>query len=181
MRESHLYSLVHDYLEQRFRERLRPTYGDLRTISAITATSGAASSGHWSRPDLSIAALWRSKYALQWKLDLHGFEVKTETNCTPAAVHEALSHTALVHFAHLVWQKPNWSDIRPDCRAIVERCERYGIGLITFSDPSNADDFIVRISASRHEPSLEAVDEFIETRFPNADREQLLAWVEERR
>ena len=181
MRESNLYRPVHDFLEQRFRDRLKPTYGDLRTISAVTATAGGTGTGQWSKPDLALVALWRTKYALAWALDLHGFEVKTATGCTPAAVHEALSHAALVHYSHLVWHKPDWADAKPDCKTILDRCERYGVGLVTFADPANSDSYLFRLAARRHDPSGEAVDEFIETRFPSVDRLQLCQWIEELR
>jgi hypothetical protein len=181
MSEADLYPAVHDYLEQRFLDRVRPAYGEIRSISAVTATAGGPGSGHWSRPDLALVAIWRTKYALAWSLDLHGFEVKTATGCTPAAVHEALSHAALVHFPHLVWHKADWSDNLPECRAILDRCTRYGVGLITFSDPENSDSFLVRHSARRHSPSGEAVDEFIESRLAQADRSQLTRWIEELR
>jgi hypothetical protein len=181
MAESDLYPGVHDYLELRFRDRLKPAFGELRTISAVTATAGGAASGHWSRPDLTLAALSRSKYGLAWSLHLHGFEVKTRTGCTPAAVHEALSHAAMVHFAHLVWHRSDWNEREAECKAILDRCARYGIGLITFADPENSDSFSVRLDAGRHNPSAEAIDEFIETRFSNAHRERLLGWIEELR
>ena len=93
-------------------------------------------------------------------------------------MHEALSHTALVHYSHLVWHKSDWADTRPECKPILERCARYGVGLITFADPENSDSFVARLAARRHDPSGEAVDEFIETRFPEADRRQLAQWVE---
>lgn len=181
MSEAALYPPVQDFLHQRFLDRLRPPYGEIRSISAVTATAGGAGSGHWSRPDLALVALWRTKYALNWTLDLHGFEVKTETGCTPAAVHEALSHAALVHYSHLVWQKNDWSHALPECKAILDRCARYGVGLITFSDPDNSDTFLVRHAARRHDPSGDAIDEFIESRFSETDRLQLIQWVEELR
>lgn len=181
MRESDLYPWVQDFLEVRFRDRLKPAFGTLDSISAITATAGAAASGHWSRPDLALVALWRAKYALSWMLDLHGFEVKTASGCTPAAVHEALSHASMVHYSHLMWHKPGWNDFAPECRAVLERCERYGIGLIHFADPENVDSFSVRLTARRHEPSIEAIDDFIESRFPEGKREQLAQWIEARR
>lgn len=179
MRESDLYKPVHDFLEIRFRGRLKPTYGDIRSVSAVTAETHGA--GHWSNPDLALAALWRTKYGLNWSFDLHGFEVKTEANCTPAAVHEALSQATLVNYSHLVWHKPTWSLEATDCQAILERCQRYGIGLITFVEPADADSFVVHSPARRHDTSDEAVDEFIETRFPKAAREQLTKWAEELR
>lgn len=135
----------------------------------------------WSRPDLALVALWRTKYSLSWHLDVHGFEVKAFAGCSPTAVHEALSHAALVHFSHLVWNHPAWSESEPACKAILDRCSRYGIGLITFVDPDNADSFTIRQRARRNELSGEAIDEFIETRFSEDNRRQLAGWIEELR
>jgi hypothetical protein len=59
MSEEALYRPVHDYLEQRFQDRVRPAYGDLRFLSALTARAGGASTGIWSKPDLCFIALWR--------------------------------------------------------------------------------------------------------------------------
>lgn len=185
MRESDLYAPVHDFLELRFRDRLKPTFGELRGVSAITATAGGTGTGIWSKPDLCLAVLWRQKYGLTWQLDLHGFEVKTKAGCTASSVHEALNHTSLVHYAHLVWHNPSWQDDAGDCRAVIDRCSRYGVGLITFDQPFapggavNANAFNVRLPGRRHEPSGDAVDEFIETRFDKAERDLLSSWLEQ--
>ena len=181
MLESDLYQPVHDYLELRFRDGLKPLYGDLRAISAITATAGGSGTGKWSKPDLCLLALWRHKYALRWQLDLHGFEVKPESRCTAESVHEALNHTSHVHFSHLVWHKPNWSESDARCVAILDRCRRYGVGLITLAEPRDSSSYYVRLTGPRHKPSGDAVDEFIETRIPEDDKTTLLKWLSELR
>lgn len=181
MLEEDLYRPVHDFLQQRFQGRLRPTYGDLRPITAVTARSGGNRSGVWSKPDLCLIALWRQKYTLSWNFDVHGFEVKTQTGCDPTAVHEAHNHTALVHFAHLVWHNPDWSDGDLRCADILKRCSRYGVGLIVFSDPTNVDTFAIKSEARRHEPAGDAIDDFVETRLSKLDRDKLLSWIEDLR
>lgn len=182
LRESDLYLPVSDYLEQRYRDVLRPRYGDLRSISAITATSvGGTFDGKWTRPDLALVALWRFEFSINWTLDLHSFEVKTERGCDNVSVHEALSHTAMAHYSYLTWHKPSWSQNDEGCLAILERCARYGVGLITFEDPTNSSTYHIRQRSIRHSPSGEAIDEFIETRFPAAEREKLRTWVQELR
>ena len=182
MRESDLYPAVNDYLEQRYREVLKPRYGDLRSISAITAASGGGTfEGKWTRPDLAMAALWRFEFGLSWTLELHSLEVKTESGCDNVSVHEALSHTAMAHYSYLTWHNPSWDANKSNCSAILERCERYGVGLITFSDPANSSNYCIRLRSARHSPSGEAIDEFIETRFPPAERELLRKWVQELR
>lgn len=181
MDEEAFYDPVREYLEQRFQDRLKPAYGDLRHLSAITARAGGSGTGIWSKPDLCVVALWRQKYSLTWRFDVHGFEVKPAERCDLTAVHEALNHTSLVHFSHLVWHAPAWNDRDAKCASIRDRCARHGVGLITFSDELNVDTFTVRVQAQRHTPSGDAVDEFIETRLPAEQRSTLLKWIAELR
>lgn len=179
MLEKDLYPPVHDFLEVRFRDRLQPLYGELRTVTAITDTAGGNATGKWSKPDLCTVAFWRQKYGCQWQLDLHGFEVKPAGRCTNESVHEALNHTSHVHYAHLVWHQPKWEEADSRCRGIVERCRRYGVGLITMSDQHDASTYVVRVEADRHSPTGDAVDEFIETRLSESDRAQVASWFEQ--
>lgn len=177
MAESDLYDPVHDYLEQRFRYRLQPLLGELRTVSAITDTAGGPGTGKWSKPDLCLVAYWRQKYGPAWRLDLHGFEVKPEGKCDAGSVHEALNHTAHVHFAHLVWHNPTWADDQKRCKEVLDRCRRYGVGLITMTDPRDASSYEVRLQAERHEPAGDAVDEFIDSRLPDHAKAAILDWL----
>lgn len=179
--EEALYEPVHSFLQLRFQDRLRPAKGDLHYVSAITARAGGANTGLWSKPDLSIAALWRFKFGLRWEFDLHGFEVKPRNRCDLTAVHEALNHTSMVHFSHLVWHKPDWDDREAKCATILQRCERHGIGLITFTDERNVDSFSIRLPGRRFDPRGDAVDDFIDTRFDAGQRDRLLGLIEERR
>ena len=181
MSEETLYRPVHDFLEQRFQDRVKPAYGDLRFMSAITARAGGTNTGIWSKPDLCVIALCRFKYALSWSFDVHGFEVKTTTGCNPTAVHEALNHTSLVSYSHLVWEHPRWDDRDGQCRDIRDRCSRFGVGLIVFSDAANVDSFTVKVAAQRHQPAGDAIEEFIESRLPVDQRHIVLEWVRELR
>ena len=40
------------------------------------------------------------------QVDVHSFELKTESGCTVQSVHEALAQTRFTHFGHLVWHLP---------------------------------------------------------------------------
>lgn len=181
MLERDLYDPIHDYLELVFRDRLRPLYGDLRHVAAITATAGGTGTGVWSKPDLCIIALTRPKYGFTWQIDLHGFEVKRSGNCNAQSVHEALNHTALVHFTHLVWHCERWDDRDDGCASVLERCSHFGVGLITFSKPKDPKTYVVRVPGRRHAPQPDAIDEFIETRLPDAERLKLAGWLAELR
>ena len=168
--------------KERFRDRIKPLFGEIRSISKVTAsTSGGATAGLWSRPDLCLVALWRYKYGLSWHFGLHSFEVKTQTGCDRRAVYEALNHASLVNYTHLVWHNPAWDPSDRQCGDIHDRCTRHGVGLITINNPANVDTFFVRVPARYHETSGDAVDEFLETRLDPEDRQQLLEWIKEMR
>ena len=46
------------------------------------------------------------------QIDVHSFELKTETGATDLAVYEALAQTRFTHFGHLVWHLPKGSRAR---------------------------------------------------------------------
>lgn len=181
MLEKDLYGPVQNYLDLVFKDQLKPIYGDLRHISAITSNGGGSNTGIWSKPDLCIIALRRPKYGLSWQLDLHGFEVKPAGKCNVQSVHEALNHTTLVNYTHLIWHCEDWDDRDTACRAVADRCSAYGVGLITFSSAIDARSYAMRAPARRHTPEPDLVDGFIETRLPLADRDRLAGWIKELR
>jgi hypothetical protein len=55
------------------------------------------------------------------------------------------------------------------------------VGLIVFSNAANVDSFTVKVDAQRHQPAGDAVDEFIENRFPADQRNTVLEWIKELR
>mgnify|MGYP000426232654 CR=1 FL=1 len=99
----------------------------------------------------------------------------------PQSVHEALNHTSLVNFTHLVWHVGDWNESRADCSTILSRCSHYGVGLITFGAPSDLTSYVLHLPARRHDPSPDAFDEFVETRLSQDDRTKLLSWITELR
>lgn len=64
MRESALYRDVDTYLNLRFASLRRPLFGEFFFKTGITAKSGPAASGQWTRPDLALITIWRNKYSL---------------------------------------------------------------------------------------------------------------------
>ena len=181
MLERDLYEPVYNYLEVRFRDRLKPPRGDLRHITAITANTGGNATGLWSKPDLCLISLSQRKYSLTWNIDLHGFEVKPAGCCNVQSVHEALNHTSLVNFTYLVWQNERWDQGDDEVSTIVARCSHYGVGLITFAIADDLRSYILRLPGRRHEPSPDAFDEFVETRLSSSDRTKLATWIAELR
>lgn len=179
--EVDLYPHVERYLHLDFAPRLKPKLGAHLALVSVTATSGPAGSGRWSRPDLALINLWRHKYQPQQHLELYGFEVKRDGGCDLTSVHETLAHTRLVHYAYLVWHFKCANFVDPLFATIRDNCAAYGLGLISFSDQRDGSTFVNHLDASRGDPDDNAVDDFIETRFEAHKTKRLLSWLDESR
>lgn len=176
--EADLYESVQSFLNIQFSARVKPPLGTHLPLVAVTATAGPAASGIWSRPDLAMINIWRHKYQPGQHVDLYGFEVKRDGGCDVRSVHETLAHRRLVHFAYLVWNYRAADFDAEPFKIIYANCESYGLGLITFADPADGRSFQIHRDAERAAPRGSDVDDFIETRFPDHQRERLIGWLE---
>ncbi len=177
MREDLLYEIVKSFVSIEVVNSVKPKYGTHLPLVHVKAQEGPAASGVWSRPDVSMIHAWRHKYLPNVSVDMYGFEVKGDGRCDLRAVHETLAHRRFVHFAYLVWQfnKPDYdSNVFSD---VLESCESYGLGLVTFSGPVERPNFKTHLTATRGNPKPSEVDDFIETRFPKQQRSRLVDWL----
>jgi len=51
-----------------------------------------------------------------------------------------------------------WPENDGDFERIQNECERFGVGLLYFSDPKNYDTFEVLVEPERKEPALGSLD-----------------------
>jgi hypothetical protein len=175
--ERDLYVGVKEFLDVRFQRSCEPPSAIALWKSQITSTIDIRVHGRWTRPDLAAVHVWKHKFAPSFTVDLHGFEVKREDGCDVTSVFEALAHTRIVHFAHLVWHRPN-SGSQPELlRSIEDNCCSFGVGLITFSDPADPNTFrIYDGMARRFAPDLALVDRFIDEAIPD-HVDTILKWL----
>jgi hypothetical protein len=170
MAEHELYEPVQNFVNLRFAPSVHPKYGFQYSIVEVTAKAGIYGEGQWTRPDLSLVTLWRNKYAPTLHLDLYGFEVKALGSASLLAVHEALAQGRLLHYSYLALHVDKENPLNSKIR---ESCRSHGVGLITFSNPRNPDCYNILESAQRGRPSLNAIDEFIESRFAESTRRKI--------
>ncbi len=166
--EVELYRVVKQFLDQRFQTLVEPPSAIALWRSNITATLAINFPGRWTRPDLAAVHIWRHKFAPAFNVDLHGFEVKASDGCDVTSVFEALAHTRIVHFAHLVWHRPDPAAQTERFKSVAANCRAFGVGFITFEDHEKPDTFTVHqdVPPKRFEPDLALVDTYIEAAFP---------------
>ncbi|MGH6793745.1 MAG: hypothetical protein ACREDH_00710, partial [Methylocella sp.] len=132
--EAKLMPPLSNYLEGAFRRGL-DLPADGIAIVQDTSAKGPAK-GLWAHPDFIMISAMRFRFMPGAQVDVHGFELKTETGCSVLGVHEALAQTRFTHFGHLVWHLPEGSKSEARLAEIEDHCGEHGIGLIRMRDPS---------------------------------------------
>lgn len=124
--------------------------------------------GRWANPDAILLTVSPLKVFGGRHIDLHSFELKTETGCNVLAVHEALAQSRFSHYAHLVWHLPAGSEQENTLDQISEHCTLHGVGLLRFEHINGAPNLTTIIRAKRTDTSLQKVDDFLEMRLTAA-------------
>lgn len=175
MAESELYAGVQIYLDTVFSEAIKPRSKRSVAISSITATAGPYASGTWSRPDLALVSIWYHRFSAMINLDLYGFEVKPVVASSITGVYEAYAHTRFVNYSYFVLQVPvRPISLRPP-DDVYAACAECGVGLITLAEASDTNSFRLHLKANRAMPDDGVIDNFIETRFSEADQNRILS------
>jgi hypothetical protein len=172
--EARLMRPLRTYLEYVFRDGLDlPTDG----IAIVQDTSAMGpAKGRWARPDFILISAMRFKFLPGAQVDVHGFELKTETGGSVLAVHEALAQTRFTHFGHLVWHLPERSRSEARLAEIEDHCGEHGIGLIRMRDPSAREGCEILADPARKSTLPMAVEGFLEARL-SAEQKDSLARV----
>lgn len=126
--------------------------------------------GRWARPDFILVSAMRFRILPQVQIDVHSFELKTETGASVLAVHEALAQTRFSHFGHVVWHLPAGSRCETQREDIANQCKMHGVGLILLRDPAAEDGFEIVLDPVRKATPSAAIDGFLETRLSSASR-----------
>ncbi len=151
-------------------ERYTKDYGIKYFVAQKTAEQGRRNTGgKWTRPDITLVAVRVYQFIPGRSLEVVTFELKPEGQVDVSGVFEAAAHSIFANKSYLAVQAP---DCTVDSR-VKRECERFGIGLITFSDPSNLDSFDFLIEPDHRRPSPDEVDEFIGTQF-SADNQNMI-------
>lgn len=135
--------------------------------------------GLWARPDFILVTAMRFRLLPGVQVDVHAFELKTESGGTVQAVHEALAQTRFTHFGHLVWHLPSGSRAEARLAEIATHCEAHGIGLIRLRDPNTPETGEILVDPKRMPTRPAMIDGFLESRLLPENRGRLEAVVRE--
>jgi hypothetical protein len=166
-----------EYLAGTFR-RLIDIPPDAAWIVADTSNIGPRT-GQWARPDFVAVSVMRFRLLPGRQVDVHSFELKTESGGTVQAVHEALAQTRFTHFGYLVWHVPDRSRAEARLPEIEQHCEVHGIGLIVIREPNDYETWEVRLDPEQKSTTPATIDAFLLSRFSDRQRAELAKAISE--
>ncbi len=144
-------------------------------ISQNTASQGKKKTGgKWTRPDVSLVAVKKFEFIPGTILEVITFEIKPEDEFGVEGVFETAAQSVFAHKSYLAIAvsktgKPDSEDF-----SRIERlCERFGIGLLTFSDPADWVTFEEFVTPERKNPDPKDVNSFIQTQIKRENQEKL--------
>jgi hypothetical protein len=137
-----------------------------------TAHGGGRPGGRWTRPDFAIVAVNVYRYFPQKFLELITFEVKPKLADALTGVFECAAHSVCANRSFLAVCLEDQADEESEDFARIEReCDRFGLGLITFSDVEDMESYKVQVQASRLTPDPNEVDKFIASQLKESTQE----------
>ena len=168
--EATLMEPLRQYLSGSFARGL--DVGDGIHVVQDTSTLGPRQ-GLWARPDFILVSVMRFRLLPGVQVDVHSFELKTESGGTVQAVHEALAQTRFTHFGHLVWHLPTGSRAEARLAEIEAHCAAHGIGLIRLRDPATPETGEILVDPKRTGTRAAMIDGFLESRLTAANRRRI--------
>ncbi|GAB4568359.1 MAG: hypothetical protein Tsb0020_21720 [Haliangiales bacterium] len=171
-KEVELYEPCKKVLEEHWtRERTLQSYH-----VEITAMQGRrATGGKWTRPDISALSVrtfphWPGRF-----FDLWTFEIKPRWAFDVTGVFEAAAHSRSATHSYAMFHVDDEPDEETVLRCITES-QRFGVGLVLFTDPTDFEKWDFKIDPIRHEPDPALLEEFVATQLSQTARTKLLRW-----
>lgn len=129
-------------------------------VAEVTAFQGGRfTGGRWTRPDITVIAVRTFEYQPSKTIEVMTFEVKPVNSYGVEGVYETASHSAFANRSYLCLHLQS-DGVEPPNR-LVSECERFGVGLITFTNPRDWRTLDRVVNARYNSPDPFEVDTFI--------------------
>lgn len=131
-------------------------------IIETTASQGRRDTGgNWTRPDMAVVTVKSYEFVPNKSLEVITFEIKKKEDYSVKSLFETAAHTYFAHRAYLSIHRPDDDYKQQEYQKIIKECERFSIGLITFSNPDDWRTYSIVVEAKKCNPEPKNVDLFI--------------------
>lgn len=127
--------------------------------------------GLWTRPDIVLISVNTYPYYPGKVMDVITFELKHHKNISVAGVFETAAQSRFATKSYFcVYLPAGWDYQSEDYERIKNECERFGVGLISFSEPKDYDTWEVLVEPERKEPDPGEISNFISVQLNERSR-----------
>lgn len=149
-------------------------YGIEDFVSQITANQGSRSTGgKWTRPDITLFAVRIYPFIPGKSVELITFEIKPLYAFGVEGVFEAASHSSFAHRSYLMLHVPKDYENQDIFDRLDKEAERFGVGFLTFEDPTDWDTFNIRVEAEHKSPDPTELCSFISVQMTQENRAKI--------
>ncbi len=132
--------------------------------------------GRFTRPDFVVFGSKKYEYTPGTVRDVESFEVKPLG--TPIdAVFETAAHSRVTTKSYLALHVASDNPTEDELSRLESECQRFGIGLILFEDPSKFANWDYRIDPVRREPDPDLLEQFVRDQLTAKNQETIRKWV----
>jgi hypothetical protein len=143
-------------------------------VSEITAKQGSKSTGgKWTRPDITLFAVRRYPFVPGKTIEVISFEIKPLDSFGIEGVFETASHSAFAHRSYLMVHASGKYHDSEVLDRLDSECERFGVGFLTFKDPTKWESYYNRKEAKHRSPDPYELSEFIQAQL-SAEKQTLI-------
>jgi hypothetical protein len=157
-RERDLYEPFNNTVSSEFTKDKRIT----NFVCQVTAHQGKRQTGgQWTRPDITLIAVRIFQFVPGRMLEVITFEVKPLNGFGVEGVFETAAHSVFANKCYLAVQVPEGEVVSSDFDRLQRECKRFGVGLLTFADPSDYGTFEEIVEPQHRNPDPAEVSAFI--------------------
>ena len=140
----------------------------------ISAQGRKSTGGMWTRPDIILVSVSTYSYFPGKVMDVISFELKHHKNVSVAGVFETASQSRYANKSYFCLYLPGgFPEKNEDFERIQNECERFGVGLLVFSDPKNYDTFEVIVEPERKDPDPNEINNFILVQMGDKQKQRI--------
>lgn len=174
VRESTLYAKVDHYIQKAWVK----DNGIAHFVLEKTASQGKKKTGgKWTRPDFALVALKSFPYIPGKFLELITFEVKPQDDYRIEGVFETAAHSRFSTRSYLLIHSSSGVSDTEEFQRVERECERFGLGLIVFTDPEDWKTYDTIQEAERRNPDPADMNSFIASQISKENQTRVLEMV----
>jgi hypothetical protein len=147
-----------------------------KVVQQTAEQGGKKTGGKYTRPDFVVVGFKKYEYTPGLVRDVETFEVKP-LGAPIDSVFEAAAHSRASTRSYLALHVAADQPTEDVLARFEAECQRFGVGLVTFSDPADYEAWQYLVDPVRAEPDPDLLEQFVRDQVSKKNQEHIRKWV----